>query len=216
MTAAIARDDEAGRLDAVRVLREGGIVALPTDTVYGIAAALGSPSGIDRLFAAKGRPADRAIAVLLASAGQAPGLAEWPPAAAALAAAFWPGALTLVLRRRDDVSLPAALTASRPTVGLRVPDHACPRTLAAELGPLPVTSANLSGRPEARDAAAIAEQLADSVDLILDGGPARGGPASTVVDCSGPEIRMLRAGALGFEEIAAALHAAGLTEPAGD
>lgn len=204
----IVADDEAGRAEAIRVLRAGAIVAMPTDTVYGIGVALDAPDGIERLFSAKQRPGERAIVLLLADAAQARELADWPPAAVRLAGAFWPGGLTLVVPRRADVTLPAALTAGGPTIGLRVPDHSSPRTLAAALGPLPVTSANLSGQPEAANAIGIRDQLGDAIELILDGGPARGGPASTVVDCSG-EPRILRDGAIASADIERVLRAGG-------
>ena len=131
--------------------------------------------------------------------------------AAALARAFWPGGLTLVVPRRADIALPAALTGGAlapgaiATVGLRVPDHAAPRALAQALGPLPTTSANRSGEPELRDADAIAAELGDALDLILDGGPSIGGPASTVVDCTGERITILRAGAIPVEAIEAVI-----------
>lgn len=207
-------DDDDGRAEAIRTLKAGGIVALPTDTVYGLAVDLASPGGIERLFAAKRRPGDRAVMLLLADADQAGGLVEWPPSAAALAAAFWPGGLTIVVTRRPDAALPPELTGGRSTVGLRLPDHSSPRALAASVGPLPVTSANVSGRPEASDAGEIRDQLGAAVDLILDGGPARGGPPSTVVDCSMPTPRILRDGAIGADAIRRALAGAGLTEPA--
>ena len=213
MTAAVVRDDEAGRAEAVRILRAGGIVALPTDTVYGIAADLAIAGGIERLFEAKRRPADRAIMLLLAYAAQASDLAEWPATAAALAEAFWPGGLTLVLAQRSGLDLPAVLTGGRPTIGLRVPDHPAPRALAATLGPLPVTSANVSGLPEAATAAEILAQLGEAIELIIDGGPSHGGPASTVVDCTGAVPRILRGGAITPEAIAASLRAASLPEP---
>jgi L-threonylcarbamoyladenylate synthase len=214
MTAGVVRDDDAGRAAAVRVLRAGGIVALPTDTVYGIAVDLAIPGGIERLFEAKRRPADRAIMLLLAEAGQAAELADWPPAAAVLAEAFWPGGLTLVLSQRPGLDLPAVLTGGRPTIGLRVPDHAAPRALAAAIGPLPVTSANVSGLPEAATADEILAQLGDAIELIIDGGSSHGGPASTVVDCTGAVPRILRSGAIVPEAVAACLRAASLPEPA--
>src|SRR5258705_2476455 len=161
MTATVVPDDDAGRETAIGVLRRGGLVALPTDTVYGIGVDLAAEGGIERLFAAKGRPADRAVMLLLADATQAADLAEWPRLAAALAATFWPGGLTLVVPQRADVALPRALTGGRPTIGLRVPDHPSPRALAAALGPLPVTSANASGEPEAATAAEIVARLGD-------------------------------------------------------
>jgi L-threonylcarbamoyladenylate synthase len=212
VTARSVPDGEPGRREAIEVLRAGGVVALPTDTVYGIAVALGAPGGIERLFAAKRRPPDKGIMLLLDDAAQAETIGIMTPAAAALAAAFWPGGLTLILRQRTDVSLPAVLTGGARTIGLRVPDHAAPRALAGGVGPLPTTSANISGLPEAVDAAGILDELGDAVDLILDGGPAHGGPASTVVDCSGPSLRVLRAGAVPVERLREVLDAAGLDE----
>jgi L-threonylcarbamoyladenylate synthase len=194
-------DDPAGRAEAVAVLRRGGIVAVPTDTVYGIAVALETPGGIEALFAAKRRPPDKGIMLLLADAAQAPEIAEWPATASALADAFWPGGLTLVVPQRADVPLPAALTGGAPTIGLRVPDHPAPRALARAVGPLPTTSANVSGLPEGRDAAAIMDQLGDAVALVLDAGAAHGGPPSTVVDCTLDRPRILRAGAVAVEDV---------------
>jgi L-threonylcarbamoyladenylate synthase len=211
VSARIEPDDDEGRAAAIETLRGGGIVALPTDTVYGIAVALVTPGGIERLFRAKSRPPDRGIMLLLADAAQAAAIGEMGPAASALAAAFWPGGLTVVVPQRPDVPLPAVLTGGAATIGLRVPDHPAPRALAAVVGPLPATSANVSGRPEAEDAAGILTQLGEAIDLILDGGRAHGGPASTVVDCSGARPVILREGAIPTSRIARVLDAAGVT-----
>lgn len=205
MTTRIVADDEAGRAAAIDALRSGAIVAVPTDTVYGIAVALATPGGIEAVFAAKRRPPERGIALLIADAAQAATIAEWPASAATLAAGFWPGGLTLVVPQRADVAWPAVLTGGAPTIGLRVPDHPAPRALAAAVGPLPTTSANRSGEAEASDAAAIVAQLGDAVALVLDGGPARGGPPSTVVDCSTDPPRILRPGAIPADAIEAVL-----------
>ncbi|HUP54111.1 MAG TPA: Sua5/YciO/YrdC/YwlC family protein, partial [Methylomirabilota bacterium] len=124
--------------------------------------------------------------------------------------ACWPGGLTVVVPQRPDVQWPAALTGGSPTIGLRVPDHDAPRTLARGVGPLPTTSANVSGAPEASDAAGIIAQLGDAIDLVLDGGPAVGGPASTIVDCTGTEPSILRAGAVPVERVAEILAAGGI------
>lgn len=210
MTATVARDDPAGRAAAIEVLRDGGIVALPTDTVYGICVALGTPHGVERLFRVKRRPPDKGIMLLLENAVQAGGIGIMTPAAVALAEACWPGGLTVVVPLRPGVELPAALTSGAPTIGLRVPDHQAPRALAAALGPLPTTSANVSGLPEAPDAAAILAQLGDSIELVLDGGPAHGGPASTVVDCTDELPRILRPGAVPLGRVVAILDAAGV------
>jgi L-threonylcarbamoyladenylate synthase len=196
MTARIVRDDSAGRQAAIQVLRDGGVVALPTDTVYGICVAIGTPGGVERLFRVKRRTPDKGIMLLLENADQADEIGLMTPAAAALAGACWPGGLTVVVPLLDGVAVPAALTSGAPTIGLRVPDHEAPRALARAVGPLPTTSANVSGLPESPDAAAILAQLGDSIELILDGGPAHGGAASTVVDCSGPMPVLLRGGAV--------------------
>jgi L-threonylcarbamoyladenylate synthase len=210
VTAQTVEDDEAGYAAAVDILRADGIVAIPTDTVYGIAVRLDTPNGIERLFHVKQRPPDRAIALLIASAEQANEIGWMTAAARALAAAFWPGGLTLVVEQRAGTTLPEVLTGGASTIGLRVPDHPAPRALAVGVGPLPTTSANRSGQPEARDAAEIAAQLGDSIDLIVDGGTAHGGPASTVVDCTGETVRILRVGAIPVERVASVLEAVGL------
>jgi L-threonylcarbamoyladenylate synthase len=215
MTARVCADDAAGRAAAVEVLRGGGLVALPTDTVYGIAVALATPGGIERLFDVKRRPPDKAVMVLLEDAAQAARAGVMTPAAAALAAAAWPGGLSIVVPQRPDVPWPTALTGGAQTIGLRVPDHDAPRALAREVGPLPTTSANVSGLPEATDAAGIVEQLGDAVDLILDGGPAHGGPASTVVDCSGASPVIVRVGAMPVDEVVAILDRAGVEHDLG-
>jgi L-threonylcarbamoyladenylate synthase len=205
----ILPDGDAARAEAVSVLRAGGIVAVPTDTVYGIAADMALPDAIERLFAAKRRPPEKAVAVLLADAAQAEELGVVGPAARVLAERFWPGGLTLVLPVRPGVRLPRVLAAGAATIGVRVPDHPSPRALAAALGPLPTTSANVSGEPDARDADEIAARLGDAVALVIDGGPIRGGPASTVVDCTGEQAVIRRVGAIPRAGIEAALGEAG-------
>jgi L-threonylcarbamoyladenylate synthase len=210
MTAQVVPDDDAGRAAAAAVLRDGGVVALPTDTVYGIGVALATPGGVERLFAAKRRPPDKGIMLLLDDAAQAARIGVMTPAAQALADACWPGGLTVIVPQRPAVPLPEVLTGGATTIGLRAPDHDAPRALARAVGPLPVTSANVSGLPEAGDAAAILEQLGEAVDLILDGGPAHGGPASTVIDCTGDTARILRVGAVPVERVAAILASVGV------
>ncbi len=203
-------DDATGRAAAVEVLRAGGLVAMPTDTVYGVGVALSAHDGLARLFAAKDRPLDRAIVLLVADLEQAASVGVLSPAARVLAEHFWPGGLTLVLAQAPGAQLPAVLTAGVATIGVRLPDHDSPRALARELGPLPVTSANLSGHPDARDASEVLSQLGSRVDLVLDGGPARGGIPSTIVDCSGELPRVLRPGAIPSTELAATLSRASL------
>jgi len=208
--ARVAPDGIAARAEAVELLRAGLVVAVPTDTVYGIAADMAFPDAIERLFAVKRRPPEKAVAVLLADADQAWTLGVATPHARVLAQRFWPGGMTLVLPVRPDVVLPRVLAAGLPTIGVRVPDHEAPRALARALGPLPTTSANLSGEPDARDAREIAERMGDALALVLDGGPIHGGPASTVVDCTLDLPSILREGAIPAAAIAEALEAAGL------
>lgn len=210
MKARLLADDAAGRGAAIATLRAGGLVAMPTDTVYGVGVALDASDGLPRLFAAKERPLDRAIVLLVADLEQAASVGVVSPAARVLAERFWPGGLTLVLAQVPEAGLPVVLTGGAATIGVRLPDHECPRALARALGPLPVTSANLSRQPDASDAAAVLAQLGERIDLVLDGGPARGGVPSTVVDCSGEAARVLRVGAIASESLADALRDAGL------
>lgn len=210
MTARLVGTDGAGLEAAIGALRGGGVVGLPTDTVYGIAVALDTPGGVERLFAIKGRPAERGIVLLVVDAEQAGAIGTMSRSAIALAATCWPGGLTLVVEQRPDRPLPAALTGGRPTIGLRVPDHPIPRAVASAVGPLPTTSANRSGLPEAEDGPALLAELGADLDVVIDGGPAAGGTASTVVDCTGSAARILRAGAISRERIAAVLAAASL------
>jgi L-threonylcarbamoyladenylate synthase len=211
LLARLLPDDASGRAEAVAILRAGGLVAMPTDTVYGVGVTLHADDGLERLFAAKDRPLDRAIVLLVADLEQAASVGVISPAARVLAERVWPGGLTLVLAQAPGTRLPAVLTAGAATIGVRLPAHDCPRALARELGPLPVTSANLSGQPDAQDADGVMAQLGDRVDLILDGGPARGGVPSTVVDCSGELPRVLRAGAIEIARVAELLQEAGIS-----
>jgi L-threonylcarbamoyladenylate synthase len=206
----IVPDGDVARAEAVRLLRAGLIVAVPTDTVYGIAADLALPDAIERLFAAKRRPPEKAVAVLLADMDQAETLGILGPAARALGERFWPGGLTLVLPVRPGAVLPRVLAAGSPTIGVRVPDHDAPRAIARALGPLPTTSANVSGEADARDAQEIAARLGDAVALVIDGGAIHGGPASTVVDCTWDLPVIRREGAIPAELIVETLEAAGL------
>jgi L-threonylcarbamoyladenylate synthase len=211
VTARLIADGPAGRAEAGTVLRAGGIVALPTDTVYGIAVDLSVPGGVERLFAAKQRSPARGIVLLLADATQAGTIGIMDRAGRALADAFWPGGLTLIVHQLEGLVLPGVLTGGAPTIGLRVPDHPAPRALAAAVGPLPATSANRSGQPDPQSAADVVASLGDAVDLILDGGPSADGRPSTVVDLTGAAPRVVRAGAVPTVRIREVLAAAGAT-----
>jgi L-threonylcarbamoyladenylate synthase len=188
---------------AVEILHSGGLVAFPTDTVYGLAAGIRSVRGIDRLYAAKARSSGKAIAVLIGEIGQlnqlTPGLTK---TARRLAEQFWPGALTLVVPSHPD--LPPNLS-PLPTVGVRMPDHTFALALMRAAGPLATSSANLSGDSNTQNAQQVLEQLDGRVELVLDGGAVPGGVPSTVVDCTQDPPRILREGALSEQAIFAAL-----------
>ncbi len=192
--------------EAAEALRRGDLIAIPTETVYGLAV-LPQAEPLERLLAAKHRSADKGIQLLIDSLEQAEGMAVLTEQGRRLAARFWPGGLTIVLPRRGDVLVPDQLGGGRPTLGLRLPDHAVPRALARLLGPLAASSANVSGEPDATTAQRVAESFGDEVALILDDGPVRGGTPSTVVDCSDPDSRpaVLREGAVSTQDIQAAL-----------
>jgi L-threonylcarbamoyladenylate synthase len=200
VTARVVLADAAGIAEGARVLREGGVVAIPTDTVYGIAAAR-TAEGVERLFRAKERPPERRIVLLVDGPDQLASEVFLTPAASALAG-LWPGALTLVL--------PAG---PGDTLALRVPDHPVPRALARAVGPIPTTSANLSGQPEALTAEEVVATIGERIDLVIDGGASAGGVASTVVDCSSDPVTILREGGVPIATLAARLEAAGLPPP---
>lgn len=197
---------DAAALDAAaQALAQGRIVGLPTETVYGLAV-LPEPGPLAALIEAKQRPAEKGIALLIDGLDQAEQLVALPDAARALAAQFWPGPLTLVLSLRDGVSLPDEVTGGRRAVGLRLPDHVVPRLLARRLGPLAVSSANLSGQPDARTAQELEAGLGRSLAVILDDGPTRGGvPSSVVMVGADGSVTLLRAGAVAERDLHAAL-----------
>ena len=169
---------------AVDVLANGGVVGIPTDTLYGLAACAFNESAVLKVFELKGRPDGMALPLLLSDVEVAKRCAEEvPPDAMTLAEHFWPGALTLVLRKGAEV--PYAVTAGLDTVALRVPDHPVPRAVSRALGaPITGTSANLSGRPGLTSAAAVRAEFGDAIDFVLDWGDAPGGVASTILDCA--------------------------------
>ena len=181
---------------AAIILRDGGVVAAPTDTLYGLMASAFNAEAVARVFRIKGRPAGIPLPLLLAESADMERYAEsLSETARALAESFFPGPLTLVLRGAGN--LPAVVTGGRDTVAVRVPDHPVPREMARLLGhAITGTSANRTGVAPASTAAEVREQLGDSVDMVVDGGRATGGVASTVVDVSGASPRLIRAGAV--------------------
>ena len=207
-------DDRTHVLDAVSVLQRGGLVAFPTETVYGLGADASEPAAVARIFAVKGRPADHPVIVHIAGTED---LERWavavPAPARRLAAALWPGPLTLVVRRSHHV--PDVVTGGRPTVALRSPAHPVAQALLEAFGGgIAAPSANRFGRVSPTTAADVRADLGDDVDLVLDGGPCRVGVESTIVDCTGESVSVLRHGGVPVEVLEDVLRARVATQPA--
>ena len=190
---------------ATRILRDGGVVTFPTDTVYGLGAHALLEPAVARIFRVKGRPAHLPLPLLLADISEMSSVAEHVSALAwRLAARFWPGGLTLVLPRASRV--PALVAGGGSSIAVRVPGHPVPRALVRSLGaPIIGTSANLSTRLSPVTARQIEEQLGGAVDLIIDGGPCPGGFESTVLDLTGAEPGIVREGAVPRRELERAI-----------
>jgi L-threonylcarbamoyladenylate synthase len=215
MTAAPAGAREIAA--AVAALRAGRLVAFPSETVYGLGADASNPDAVRRIFEAKGRPADHPVIVHVASAKQ---LGDWardiPASAFALAAAFWPGPMTLVLRRRPHVS--DLVTGGQDTVGIRVPSHPVAHALLRAFGGgIAGPSANRFGRISPTTADHVREELGDRIDLVLEGGESEVGIESTIIDLSGATPALLRPGMLDIARAEAllgmALEAPGTASP---
>lgn len=196
MTQILPADSRKAIKLARRLLHEGEVVALPTDTLYGVGANAFERSAVRELFAVKGRPADKAIPVFIYQIDDLNQVARNVPNRAwALLQQFWPGALTVVLPK--VAALPPDVTAGQETVAVRIPNHPVALDLVIELGrPLAVTSANLSGQPPPSTAQEVAQQLGGRIPLILDGGPSPLAQPSTIIDLSVNPPRLLRSGAL--------------------
>jgi len=198
-TERISADHPNAIQHAIDVLRNGGIIAFPTDTVYGLAAPIDNEDSIDRLYVAKGRNNTKAIAVLLGDPDQLDQVAiNLSDSAKKIGQHFWPGPLTLVVPRHP--ALPEIL-APLPTIGVRIPDHPVALALLNATGPLAVTSANLSGHTNAMTAKQVLKQLKGRFHLLIDGGHTPGGVPSTVIDCTTPNPEILREGPISFKQI---------------
>ncbi|MGV0626906.1 L-threonylcarbamoyladenylate synthase [Mycolicibacter minnesotensis] len=194
----------AGIAAAIDAVRGGRLVVLPTDTVYGIGADAFNQSGVTALLGAKGRGRDMPVGVLVGSWNSIDGLALMvPDTARELIRAFWPGALSLIVTQAP--SLHWDLGEARGTVMVRMPLHPVALEVLQAVGPMAVSSANVSGGPPAVDAGQAQEQLAESVDVYLDAGPAEQGTASTIVDLTGPAPRIVRPGPVSADQIGAVL-----------
>ena len=185
----------------ISVLKRGGLVAFPTDTVYGLGAGANIPQAVARVYQVKKRPLNMALPLLLADVSQISEVAEPVPAIAwLLANKFLPGALTIVLYKSSSV--PDIVAAGGKTVAIRIPAHPVPIALIQGLGmPVVGTSANLSGMPSALTADEVHSQLGDRVDLVINGGRCSGGRESTVIDVTGEVPVVLREGAISVEEL---------------
>jgi L-threonylcarbamoyladenylate synthase len=185
---------------AVDVLRDGGVVAYPTDTVYGLAVDPRSADAVRRLFAVKARQAGHAVPVIAADFEQVEKAAAFDPQSARAARAFWPGPLSLILPGKG--AFRPEILAGDGSVAVRVPAQALARALADGLGfCITATSANLSGEPPAATASAVAQSLGDRIDFVLDGGHSPGGAPSTIADLRGGAPRLVRAGAIEWDRV---------------
>lgn len=197
----------AASLDAIpralEILRMGGLVAFPTDTVYGLGSLAFDARAVESVYTAKDRPVEKAIPVLI---GDSPDLEKValsiPGTALKFAARFWPGPLTILVPKRPEIPEGVSATA---TVGVRVPDHDVARALLHAAGPMAVTSANMSGCESPTTAKEVFAQLNGRIGLIIDGGRTPGGVPSTVVDCTGEQLRIIREGPITEEELLSAL-----------
>lgn len=189
---------------AAQIISRGGLVAFPTETVYGLGAAVNDAAAVARIFDVKGRPGDNPLIVHVANREQlAQVVASLPETALRLVDRFWPGPLSLVLPRSDAV--PALVSAGLPTVAVRMPDHPVALQLIGAAGPIAAPSANRSGRPSPTTAGHVLEDLAGLIDAVLDGGPCLVGVESTVLDLTGARPVILRPGGVSREALESAL-----------
>jgi L-threonylcarbamoyladenylate synthase len=206
LTTRVTQADRTAMRAAAGVLRDGGLVAFPTETVYGLGADAANGKAVARLYAAKGRPSFNPLIAHVSDADAAQRIGAFNAAAVKLAAAFWPGPLTLVVPQQPDCPVSALATAGLDTIALRVPDHPVAQgILAAFGGPIMAPSANRSGHVSPTSAAHVLADLRDRIDLIVNGGATKVGVESTIVVCIGAAPRLLRPGGLARADIEAVL-----------
>lgn len=198
--------DERALVEAVRAIRRGGVIAMPTDTLYGLGVDPFRADAVARLFHVKGRSPERALPLLAADTAQVIAhVGALAPLAARLASLFWPGPLTLLVAAPS--ALAAGVSGDTGKVGIRVPAHRVARALCRACGvPVTATSANVSGEAPSADPDEVARALGDRIDVLVDAGTTPGGPPSTIVDVTEEEPVLVRAGAIAWEEIEACLH----------
>jgi L-threonylcarbamoyladenylate synthase len=184
---------------ALKILQSGGIVAFPTDTVYGLGALAFNNNAIESIYEAKNRPIEKAIPILIGDLSELEKVADdIPNMALRFASRFWPGPLTCIVPKKQTLPLAVSATA---TVAVRIPDHVDARALLRAAGPMAVTSANISGGQNPSTAQEVYDQLNGRVPLILDGGVTKGGIPSTLVDCTGELPVILREGPISLDEL---------------
>ncbi len=188
---------------ALKILQNGGIVAFPTDTVYGLGALAFNNNAIESIYKAKNRPIEKAIPILIGDLSDFEKVADdIPKMALRFASRFWPGPLTCIVPKKQTLPLAVSATA---TVAVRIPDHVDARALLRAAGPMAVTSANISGGANPTSAQEVYEQLNGRIPLILDGGKTQGGVPSTLVDCTGELPAILREGPITLNKLLSAL-----------
>lgn len=208
-TSVLSAKDSKTLIHAVDILARHGVVAFPTDTVYGLGARVFDSMSVDRLYSIKGREHTKAIAVLLSDIRQLSQVtSQLTPEMKLIASAFWPGPLTLIVPKHPSVP---DIVSKTNTLGVRIPDHPVARQLIDLTGPLAVTSANLSGAANTNTAADVVQQLDGKVDLVVDGGQTPGGVPSTVVDCMSSDLLVVREGPISLEMIQDVLRSGGFS-----
>jgi len=184
---------------ALNILKSGGLIAFPTDTVYGVGSLAFNGKAVESIYAAKDRPVEKAIPILIGDTDDLTKVASSvPDMAKKIASRFWPGPLTLIVPKLP--TLPEAISAT-DTVAVRVPNHQVARTLLRAAGPMAVTSANISGKPSPSTADEVSAQLGSRIALIIDGGRTPSGVPSTLVDCTGTKPFVLREGPISLQEL---------------
>ena len=202
-TEVVPADDPKSIQRALEILQKGGLVAFPTDTVYGLGALAFDGKAVESIYLAKDRPIEKALPVLIGDNADLEKITDVvTDVVRRLASRFWPGPLTVIVPKKP--TLPEAVSAT-DTVGVRIPDHPVARALLRSSGPMAVTSANISGQPSPSTAQKVFEQLNGRIELIMDGGKTPGGVPSTLVDCTRSEIKVLREGPISLEQILSAI-----------
>ncbi len=202
---AITNIDDPGAIQrANEIIKNGGTIAFPTDTVYGLAVDATNSNALTKIYAIKERSIDKALPVLIANLRQLENLvSEMGETANILAREFWPGPLTLILPKAPGIP---TLLSPFPTIGIRMPDYQFTLQLLRETGPLATTSANISGKENPRTGQDVMDQLGGKIDLLIDGGKTPGAAPSTVVDTTGPKLRVLREGPISQSDITALIN----------